>query len=91
MKTENEFNAYLSREFKKIRGLRSIKASDKYTPGISDFLLWKGGLGGFLETKFLKAFPRPSSLLLKHPFSTEQVSFLKGMSKIADCAAWGEA
>lgn len=89
MKSENDFNRYLSKQFKAMRGLVHIKTADKYTPGVSDFLLWSGGKGAFLETKFIRKMPRVTANLLKHPFSSKQVSFLKGMTNVAGCPAWG--
>lgn len=89
MKTENDFNKYLTIQFKKIKWLKCVKTADKYTPGISDFMLWAQGKGAFLETKLIKKLPKLSSLLLRHPFSSKQVSFLRGMTSVAGCPAWG--
>lgn len=89
MKTENDFNKYLTAQFKKIKWLKYVKTADKYTPGISDFMLWAQGKGAFLETKLIKKTPKEESLLLKHPFSSKQVSFLRGMTSVAGCPAWG--
>jgi hypothetical protein len=89
MKSENDFNRYLSKEFRTMRNLMCIKTADKYTPGISDFLLWSKGRGAFLETKFIKKIPSTTAKLLRHPFSSKQVSFLKGMTNVAGCPAWG--
>ena len=89
MKTENDFNRYLTVQFKTIKWLKFLKTADKYTPGVSDFLLWTQGKGAFLETKFIKKIPKLSSLLLRHPFNSKQVSFLRGMTNVAGCPAWG--
>lgn len=89
MRNESDLNRYLTKEIKKIPHVMMIKASDKYTPGISDFLLWRGGKGAFLETKFIAKMPSSNSLLLKHSFSSKQVSFLRAMTNIAGCPAWG--
>jgi len=79
----------MSRELKKIRWIHFIKAADKYSPGISDFLIWGQGKGVFIENKFVKIRPSPNSKLLTHPFSSKQVSFLRGMTIVSGCPAWG--
>lgn len=89
MKTENDFNAYLSKQFKRMRNLRALKTADKYSPGISDFLLWKDGKGAFLETKYIKDYPKPNRKLLTHTFSTKQLSFLEEGELRGGCPAWG--
>ena len=89
MKNEGDLNRYLTKEIKKIPHVMMVKASDKYTPGISDFLLWKDGKGAFLETKFISHIPSTNKNLLKHAFSPKQVSFLRGMTNVAGCPSWG--
>jgi len=89
MRNEGDLNRFLTKEIKKIPRVMVVKASDKYTPGISDFLLWKDGRGAFLETKFVTKLPNLNRLLLRHRFSSKQVGFLKGMTNMGGCPAWG--
>lgn len=74
-KTENEFNAFLSSEFKKLAPqLEAIKIADKFKSGLSDFLLWYDGASCALEVKFVKELPvRNDSMVLDHKFSGAQI------------------
>ena len=78
MRTENQFNAYLSGEFKRFYPkLTYMKTSDKYNVGVPDFFLWAYGTCRGLESKFIKKLPENAdSKLLEHPFSPTQLTFL---------------
>ena len=78
MKNENDLNAWLSRQFKRrTPALHYLKTSDKYGIGIPDFLLWRGGVGGAMESKFIRDWPKKTaSSLLRHPFSGPQITRL---------------
>lgn len=82
MKTENDFNAELSKKLKKYSPeVHTIKISDKFTVGISDFLIMCMGKTLALETKFEKSFPqRQTSQVLSHPFSGAQLTFLESVA-----------
>ena len=78
MKTEGEFNAFLSKEFKKHEGILAIKTADKYRAGISDFILCVDGHMVCIESKFSTVEPKTSTQkILKHDFAPEQKTFLK--------------
>ena len=81
MKTENDFNAYLSKNLKRYSpDVHTVKISDKFTVGISDFMVFCSGKTLALETKFEKSFPqRKTSQVLSHPFSGAQLTFLESM------------
>lgn len=78
MKTEGELNGKLGKMLnKKSPELKYVKVADKFTLGISDFLIWWRGMSAAVEVKFIKVYPkRGSSKLLSHPFSGTQLSFL---------------
>lgn len=79
MKTENDFNAFLSSEFKRyLPGISALKTSDKYQIGLPDFIIWGYGLSAGVESKFILDFPkRKGTKVLKHPFKRDQISKLK--------------
>lgn len=80
---ENSFNAYLSKEFRTRHnrlGMFHVKASDKFTAGVSDFLLWGRGVAAGLETKFVKTINRKGgTLVLDHTFTGPQLTFLESL------------
>ena len=79
--TENDFNAELSKHLRKMTPeVHYIKASDKFTVGISDFLLWHKGTCAAVESKYVREWPRPSANLLKHAFTGPQVTFLESVA-----------
>lgn len=86
MKTENDFNAYLSKELRRyIPDLHFIKASDKHIAGVPDFILWSESTSRGLEVKFIKEFPKTErGKVLKHAFGGKQISFLSHMEKTAN-------
>lgn len=89
MKTENEFNAYLSKELKRWRPeVYTMKAADKFRTGVSDFILWGWGRSVALETKFIKEWPSERGKLLKHPFTGPQLTFFRNIQGTG-CHAFG--
>lgn len=82
MKNEHEFNSYLAKEFRKLTpDLKCLKASDKFSIGVSDFLLWYRSKSVAMECKFIKAFPKkPTTDVLSHKFEGPQYSFLQQIS-----------
>lgn len=82
MKTENDLNAHLSKSFKKHgSSLFAFKVADKYTSGMSDFLVWHAGESYALEVKFIKAFPKTDAgKILSHEFSPRQLTRMRQMS-----------
>lgn len=92
MKNENQFNAYLSKEFRARHNRLKIyhmKASDKFTAGVADFLLWGNSYSCGLETKFIDAIPKKdNTLLLEHPFTGTQLTFLESL-RIAGSGNYG--
>lgn len=81
MKTEGEFNAWLSKKCKKMKpNTKYLKIADKFTVGISDFLIWRNGKTLAIESKFVKKMPtRGTSKILSHIFKGEQKTFLEDM------------
>ena len=81
MKTENDFNGALSKKIRALgSGTFSFKASDKMTVGVSDFLIWRGGMTLALESKFIASTPSLKAQLLQHPFSGAQLTFLESLA-----------
>lgn len=78
MKNEHALNSSLSKGMNYFSpNLKHVKISDKYSIGISDFLLWMDGESAAMEVKFIKDYPkRGGTKLLSHPFSGVQLSFL---------------
>lgn len=81
MKNENAFNAWLSKEIRCIhtKGYHHVKISDKFTAGVSDFLLWGHGKHSVLEVKYVSQFPKEGCKLLKHPFEGAQITFMESI------------
>lgn len=88
MKTEGEFNAFLSKEFKKRRGIVPIKTADKYRSGLSDFIILcdKNTVG--IESKFSTKQLGGAGSLITHPFSPVQLTFLHRIGSVG-CGAYG--
>ena len=81
MKTENEFNAYLSKKFRATNATAVLKVCDKITPGIPDFLIWRGTRSLAIESKFVAKLPKKrTAQLLKHTFSGPQLTMLETLS-----------
>jgi len=91
MQTEHRLNAQITTVLKKV-GYMYIKTSEKYMAGVSDFLVWRDGIGLALEVKMSRKRMLNKEVkgkLLSHPFSSKQISFLKGFSIIGGGRAWG--
>jgi hypothetical protein len=84
MKNENEFNAHLAAEFRKIRNAGKLgvkKLSERFEAGASDFLLVKEGKCLLLECKFIKEFPvKPDTQVLGHQFTGPQLKFMDDLA-----------
>lgn len=78
MKTEGDFNAALSKQLRKA-GIFAIKVADKFTIGISDFLILHNSRTLAMECKFISDWPSDKARLLKHPFSGEQLTFMESV------------
>ena len=81
MRNENAFNAWLSKELRTLhsKGFHHAKISDKFTAGVSDFLIWGLGKSVVIESKYVKEFPKDTSDLLEHTFSGAQITFLESI------------
>jgi hypothetical protein len=90
LKTEGQFNAHLSKEFKRFNPkLKCLKVADKFSVGISDFLLWGNGKSRAIESKFVTHLPvRATTKVLSHPFAGAQLTFLEDIC-LAGCSGWG--
>lgn len=83
MKDENAFNSHLSKELKRLERTGPdftfyMKAADKFRSGVSDFLIWRKSLTIAVESKFTKT--AGNGLLLSHPFSGPQLTFLESIA-----------
>lgn len=79
MKTENEFNAFVTKQIQKLgSSYKAIKASDRFHIGISDWLIYHDGKAIAVESKFVKKIPK-SGKLLGHTITGPQITFLKTM------------
>lgn len=79
VRTENDFNSLLSRELKKLEqlyGTVSLKTSDRFQVGISDFLIWHKTTSIGAEVKFTKTLPKKDGLVLSRPFTGPQRTWL---------------
>jgi hypothetical protein len=90
MATENDFNAKLSANFKKLesQGFLTLKMAEKYHIGIPDFLIWHDGRCAGLEVKFVKELPKGRGKVLGHAFDGRQLTFLQRIA-MAGGPAWG--
>lgn len=84
MSTEHGLNAKIAKTIKsKFPDLEYIKTSDKYQAGLSDFFIFGVRFVTFLEVKYIEDLPaRNTSMLLKHPFTREQMAFFRRMSRL---------
>lgn len=90
MKTENEFNAWLGNNIRKLEpyGFFLLKVAEKYHIGISDFFIWHGGSCAAIETKFVREMPKKTGKVLKHDFDGTQMTFLRRVANTGN-PAWG--
>lgn len=81
MKTENDFNAYLTKEIRKLgTDYRAVKLCDRFKIGLADWLMFYKGKPVALEAKFVKTLPKTKAKkVLGHPITGPQISFLVGM------------
>lgn len=90
MKDENDFNARLSRELRKLHPKTyHTKTSDRFSVGISDFLIWRGGKTLAIEIKFCKCLAEKNLVLLKHPFTGAQQTQLENHELVGNRAFGG--
>lgn len=91
MKNESAFNAYLSRQFNALTpALKYLKVSDRFSVGVSDFIIWSKGKSLGLECKYIDDYPKTEVALLfkNHKFTGPQITFLKEMV-MAGCYGYG--
>jgi hypothetical protein len=88
-KSEDDFNAYLTAEFKKIRPVIGVlKMSAKFHIGVADYFLTRGREAVLFESKLIREFPKRTGLVLNHPFDGTQQSFLRRFD-LAGTPTWG--
>jgi len=88
--TETNINKYLSRKLRTLRPKTyHIKIADKYTIGISDFLIWHLGCTIALEMKYIDDYPSEHSKLLTHIFTGSQLTFLEDMELAQNISVGG--
>jgi len=90
MKTENEFNAFIGKEIRKLEphGYLLLKVAEKYHIGVPDFFLWHNKSCAAIEAKFVREMPKRGGLVLKHAFDGRQVGFLRRVAATSN-PAWG--
>jgi len=89
MKTEGDLNGEISSWLRKMSPkIHYLKVADKYSLGISDFIIWGDGKNAAVESKFVLIPPGPNVLLLKHPFSGKQITFLESIYLTGN-RSWG--
>jgi len=79
VKTEGEFNAWMSKEYKRrsSQGVYALKVSDRFQVGIADFIVWRNGKSVAHENKAISDFPKTDKLILKHVFDGAQTTWLE--------------
>ena len=82
MKNENEFNAFLKKEFKKHSEYKAIKVSDRFKIGLPDWLVFHEGRAAAVECKFAGEWYDDKNIL-KHTVSRPQITCLNGFSAVA--------
>ena len=82
MKNENEFNAFLKKEFKKYSQFKAVKISDRFKIGLPDWLIFHNGKAAAVECKFAKEWYMDKNIL-KHTVSKPQITSLKGFSAVS--------
>jgi len=80
VKNENEFNSFLSREFKKCKGYKAVKVSDRFKIGLPDWLLFHEGRAVAAECKFAKEWKKGN--MLGHAVTAPQITALEGFSSV---------
>lgn len=81
MRNENDFNAYLTKEIRKLgTDYKAIKLADKFRIGMPDWLMFYKGLAVGVEAKFIRGKPKKdTSKLLAHPVTAPQISYMKSL------------
>lgn len=82
MKNENEFNAFLKKEFKKHPEYKAVKISDRFKIGLPDWLVFYQGRAAVVECKFASKWYNDKNVL-GHTVSKPQITSLKGFSAVA--------
>jgi hypothetical protein len=78
MKTENDFNAYLSKQFMRFYPeYQALKISDRFHTGWSDFIITGYDKACFLECKRSKQDGSEKANILERPFTPPQIAFLR--------------
>lgn len=90
MRTENEFNAKLGKDLRKLEpsGTMTLKVAEKYHIGVCDFFIWRNGRCAAVEVKFVRELPKRNGKVLGHEFDGPQISFLKRIAA-SGSPAWG--
>jgi penicillin-binding protein-related factor A (putative recombinase) len=81
MKNENHLNAEISKKLRVLHnhGYYHTKISDRFSAGVSDFLIWGRGRSAALEVKFVKNWPSDAAALLDHTFTGPQLTFMESI------------
>lgn len=80
MRTENEFNARLTKDIRKLgTTYKAIKMSDRFKIGVPDWLMFYEGRAVAVEAKFVQKIP-PKRKVLSHPVTGPQISYMKSLS-----------
>lgn len=80
MNTENEFNAYLTKEIRKLgTSYKAIKMSDRFKIGVPDWIMFHAGKSVAVEAKFARKLPQRGKVL-NHPVTGPQISYLKSLA-----------
>lgn len=80
MKNENEFNAFLKGDFRRCKGYKAIKVSDRFKIGLPDWLIFHDGRAVAAECKFAKTWKKGN--MLAHPVTPPQITSLEGFSAV---------
>jgi hypothetical protein len=81
MKNENEFNAYLKKEFKKHPLYKAVKISDRFKIGLPDWLVFYQGRAAVVECKFSPKWYDEKNIL-NHTVSKPQITSLNGFATV---------
>lgn len=85
MNNENEFNAWLTKDIKKLgSSIKAVKFSDRFRPGVSDWLIFHNGITIAVESKAIKSLPKRGNAL-KHPVTGPQMTFFESMRLAGIC------
>jgi len=80
LRTENEFNARLTRDIRKLgTTYKAIKMSDRFKIGVPDWLMFYEGRAVAVEAKFIQKIPARRKVL-SHPVTGPQISYMKSLT-----------